>query len=147
VGRIVDGDQSRRRICQTSMTSTARKENRQHMAYVRPACCPRILFVGPACRAGLSPEGELWRDARQPIAIRQDQYPGQTKSRQVAKSFPAERTYFNAFPLFPSLPSAFLKLFLSQGQWNNLNLHLTLNHNLRRPHLYSTRNRLPSPFK
>ena len=44
----------------------------------------------------------------------------------------------DAFPLFPSFPSTFLKVFFTHVQWNILNLHLTLNHNPRRPHLFST---------
>lgn len=49
----------------------------------------------------------------------------------------------DAFPLFPSFPSAFLKVFLTPGQWNNLNLHLTLNHNLSPGCLLSTHTRSP----
>jgi hypothetical protein len=85
VGRIVDQDRSSRQIYETSMTSLDRKENQQHAAY-----------VGPACRAGFSPEGELVRDTHEPNAVRQDQHTMQSKSRQVAKSFPAERTYSRA---------------------------------------------------
>jgi hypothetical protein len=85
---IVQVDKSMR----PSMTSSARKENQQHAAYLRPA--------------------------------------------DRGRSFASH-----------CAPSAFLKLFLSHDQWNNLNLHLTLNHNLRRPHLFSTRNRLPSFLK
>ncbi len=49
VGRIAAGDQSRRRICQTSMTSSNRKENREHAALIRPACREALsLLTAPA---------------------------------------------------------------------------------------------------
>jgi hypothetical protein len=76
--------------------------------------------------------------SREVLSGRKDLQPGKSSASHC------DLRASDAFPLFPSFPSTFLKVFLTPGQWNNLNPHLTLNHNLRRPHLFSTVCRHPS---